>query len=301
MKNIGSASYRRTDLACEADIDRESAEGVSFYEYDRDGVPVSRMTVEPGKGEENAGRAAGTYTTVTAERPWMWDDERRGMLVTLLSDLISDAVLSASGKRPATDFPVLVCGLGNRAMTADAVGPKVADNITVTAQLKDELPDLYERIGCCRVSSVSPGVTAATGIEASDTVRAIAGNTSPEVIILVDALAARSCSRLASTIQIADTGISPGSGIGNRRRAIDRITTGVPVVTVGVPTVVDSSTLVWDALEAAGIDAGAMPDSLRDILESGHSFFVAPKESDVITTEMARLISDALNRLFGVE
>lgn len=296
-----SASYRRTDLAIEAEIDREGTPGVRFDEYERGGVPVTVMTVSPGAGEEAAGRPAGTYVTVTARRPWMWEDERRGDLVSLLSDLISDAVSSAAGERPHPDFPVLVCGLGNRAMTADAIGPRAVDSLTVTAQLAVERPDLYEKLACCRVTAMSPGVAASTGIEAADIVRGVADNVKPSAVIVIDALAARSCSRLASTVQIADTGISPGSGIGNRRRAITSETVGVPVVSVGVPTVVDSSTLVYDALEAGGVDLGAEDKgSLREVLENGRSFFVAPKESDVVTEEMARLLADALNMAFGL-
>ncbi len=297
--SIESASYRRTDLAIETDIDRETAVGVRFDEYERDSIPVSVLTVMPGDGEKNAGRPAGTYMTVTAKKPWLWEDERRDALVSLLSSLISDAINSASGDRPHPDFPILICGLGNRAMTADAIGPKVADAVTVTAQLSIERRDLYERLGCCRVTSMAPGVAAATGIEAADVVRGIADTVRPSVIILIDALAARSCSRLASTIQIADTGISPGSGIGNRRRALTAETIGIPVVTVGVPTIVDSSTLVYDALETGGITLGDSDDELRRVLDEGRSFFVTPKDSDVVTEEMSRLIADALDLLCG--
>ena len=297
MNNIESASYRHSDLAVEADIDRERAVGVRIDEYERDSIPVSVLTVDAGAGEQAAGRPAGTYVTVTAPRPWVWDDERRDKLVTLLSELISDAVFSVTGKRPHPDFPVLVCGLGNRAMTADAIGPKVADAVTVTAQLSVERRDLYDALGCCRVTATAPGVAAATGIEAADVVRGIADSIRPAVVIVVDALAARSISRLATTIQIADTGISPGSGIGNKRRVLSRDTVGVPVVTVGVPTVVNSSTLVYDALEAAGVDFGRDADSLRAVLDSGRSFFVTPKESDVVTEEMASLISEAIDRM----
>lgn len=296
MNNIESASYRRTDLAVETVTDT-SAPGVRYNEYERDSIHVAILDVLKGDGEKATGRTAGTYVTVTASRPWLWDDERRDSLVGLLAELISDAVYSASMQRPCPDFPILVCGLGNRAMTADAVGPKVADAVTVTAQLSVAHPDLYTSLGCCCVTANAPGVAAATGIEAADVVRGIADNVHPAVIILIDALAARSCSRLASTIQIADTGISPGSGIGNRRRAITKETVGVPVVTVGVPTIVDSSTLVYDALEKGGIDLGTQADALREVLEEGRSFFVTPKESDVVTEEMAQLIAEAIDRM----
>ena len=294
-KNIEASLYRRTDLAIEAEIDREHAAGVCFDEYERDGIPVSSLIVTGGEGERNACRPAGTYVTVTARRPWLWEDERRASLVSLLSDIISDAVISASGERPRPDLPILICGLGNRAMTADAVGPKTADGVTVTARLRLERRELYEKLGCCRVFSISPGVSAATGVDAADVVRGVAGTVRPAVIILVDALAARSCERLASTIQITDTGISPGSGIGNRQTEISASSVGIPVVTVGVPTVVHSATLVYDALEAGGVDLGSGSEKLRQVLEGGRSFFVTPEESDVVTEEMSRLISDAIN------
>ncbi len=297
MQSKCETSYRRSDLAVEAEIDRENAPGVTFEEYERDSVPVSVMTVGKGEGERTSGRPAGTYVTVTAKRPWLWADDRRDALVALLSELIGDAVQSVAGVRPHPDFPILICGLGNRAMTADAIGPKVADAVTVTAQLSVERRDLYDALGCCRVTATAPGVAAATGIEAADVVRGIAETVRPAVVILIDALAARSCSRLASTVQIADTGISPGSGIGNRRSPLTAEALGVPVVSVGVPTIVDSSTLVYDALEAGGVTLGPEADELRRVLEEGRSFFVAPKESDVVTEEMARLISDALDLL----
>ena len=295
MSVIESASYRRTDLACEAEIDKSAARGVSFYEYERGRARVERMIVGRGDGERAAGRAAGTYVTFTASRPWMWDEDDRQRLVSELAASLSDAVLSSTGRRPDEDFPILVCGLGNRFMTADAIGPKTADKVIVTSALKSERPELYARIGCCRVAAISPGVAASTGVDAVDVVKGVADVISPSVVILIDALAARSCSRLASTIQIADTGISPGSGIGNSRRSIDKDAVGVPVVTIGVPTVVDSSTLVWDALDAAGVDTSSMPDSLREVLTSGRRFYVAPNDSDVLTEEMSTIIAEAIN------
>ncbi len=297
LNSIEASSYRRTDLAIEAEIDRSGAPGVQIDEYERDGIQVFSLSVTGEEGKRSAGRPEGNYVTVTAKRPWLWDDDRRTALVSLLSDLISDAVRSASGQAPAPDLSVLVCGLGNRSLTADAVGPLAADGVTVTARLRDERPELYRELGCCRVYSVAPGVAAATGIEAADVLRGIAATVSPSVIILIDALAARSCERLASTIQIADTGICPGSGIGNKRREITKSSVGIPVVTIGVPTVVDSSTLVYDALEAGGVDLANGAEELRAVLENGRSFFVTPKESDVVTKEMSRIISEAIDMM----
>ena len=126
--------------------------------------------------------------------------------------------------------------------------------------------------------------------------RGAIGYVRPDVVLIIDALAARSCERLSSTVQISDAGISPGSGVGNHRAAITRETVGVPVIAVGVPTVVDSATLVYDALREAGIEEIREP--LRKVLENGKSFFVSPKESDVITEQVSQVLADAIAMAF---
>ena len=146
------------------------------------------------------------------------------------------------------------------------------------------------------LSALSPGVLGQTGIETLELLRGTVRSVRPDVMVVVDALAARSCERLASTVQISDTGISPGSGVGNHRAAINRETVGIPVIVLGVPTVVNSSTLVYDALEQAGIHEISPP--LRHVLENGKSFFVSPKESDVITEAVSGLLSSAINTAF---
>ena len=143
-----------------------------------------------------------------------------------------------------------------------------------------------------------PGVLAQTGIETVEMVKSAAQNVTPDLIIAIDALAARSCERLASTIQLSDNGISPGSGIGNMRKAINRENIGVPVLALGVPTVVDSSTLVYDALRKAGIEE--VDGELSTVLENGRGFFVSPKESDVITKSVAHLLAQSLDNVFRI-
>jgi spore protease len=142
-------------------------------------------------------------------------------------------------------------------------------------------------------------VLAQTGIETAEIIKSAINSTTPDVLILVDALAARSCDRLAATIQVSDQGINPGSGIGNRRDAITKEMMGVPVITIGVPTIVDSSTLVYDALQQGGFDTDNISNNLREVLENGRSFFVSLKESDLIISQMAELISEAVNRYNG--
>jgi spore protease len=194
---------------------------------------------------------------------------------------------------------VLVVGLGNREITSDAIGPKTADKLTVTRHIKYADEDVWNELDMCEVSALSPGVLGQTGIETVELVRGAVENVRPQLVLAVDALAARSSSRLAATVQLCDSGIAPGSGVGNERGAICLETVGAPVVALGVPTVVDSSTLVYDALAQAGIEQ--VDERLREILENGRRFYVSPKEADVIAERTAAIIAHAINRaLVGV-
>ena len=195
---------------------------------------------------------------------------------------------------------VLVVGLGNADMTPDAIGPGTVRRLTVTRHLKAYDETLYNALGCCELAALSPGVLGQTGMESGELVRCAAERLKPDLLVAVDALAARSCERLSSTIQLSDGGISPGAGIGNHRMAIDRETVGCPVIGLGVPTVVDSSTLVWDALEKAGMTGETLPDGLGAVLESGRSFIVSPRDSDEMVELTCRLLAKALDIAFGV-
>ncbi|MBQ4136486.1 MAG: GPR endopeptidase, partial [Clostridia bacterium] len=158
---------------------------------------------------------------------------------------------------------------------------------------KDHDAKLYASLGGRSVCAIAPGVIGQTGIESLELIRGAAIKVRPQAVIVIDALAAVELSHLATTVQITDTGIAPGSGIGNRRMRIDKESLGCPVIAIGVPTVVESSTLVYAALEEAGITD--IDESLRTVLENGRGFFVTPKESDVVTTEVSRLLSEAIN------
>ena len=152
---------------------------------------------------------------------------------------------------------------------------------------------------CCAVSALAPGVLGQTGMEVAEVIAGAVRRARTDAILAVDALAARDCDRLAATVQLSDTGIAPGSGIGNDRCALTRESLGIPVIALGIPTVVDSSTLVYDALRRAGIEQ--VTGRLRDILENGRRFYVSPKEADLIAESTARLVARAINRaLVGV-
>ncbi len=191
---------------------------------------------------------------------------------------------------------ILVVGLGNREVTPDALGPLCVHEITVTRHLRDTLPHLAEA-SPYEISAIAPGVIGQTGIETQEQIKACIALTHPELVIAIDALAARSVERLMASVQMTDSGISPGSGVGNRRCALNASTLGVPVIAIGVPTVTDSSTLVYDALEQGGVEE--IPHALEEILHNGKNFFVTAKDGDIAVHALAKLIAHAINAVLS--
>ena len=285
-----SSSYARTDLACEA-----PSSGIT--EYEKDGIRVSTLTVTPETAEET-GRVPGTYITADAGTLSLLDSEDTEHLSALLAAELRNMAERLTGHPVTKETKVLVCGLGNRFITPDALGPQTADKVTVTRHVVGT-GGVFDALGCSSVAAIQPGVLGQTGIEASDVIRGAAAEIKPDLVVAVDALAARSCARLSKTFQLSDAGIAPGSGIGNRRTAISREELGIPVIALGVPTVVDSSTLVYDALEEAGVSE--ISDALRDVLEGGKKFFVSPKDSDILIRELSSILASAIDRAFGTD
>ena len=226
----GTASLPRTDLACEY---RKSEEGDSsrhMSKYELFGIPVSDIRV-------NNGSRAGRYLTLhTPDVRYLGADELLSVTEALCSLIIS-VTESCIDRHITKSTKVLVAGLGNRFISADAVGPRTADKISVTGHmLRGDGKELFDLIGCASLCAVHPGVMGQTGIEAAAMIKGAADFAAPDVIIAVDALAARSTARLGCTIQLSNTGIEPGSGIGNRRYAVSSETMGCPVIAIGVPT-----------------------------------------------------------------
>ncbi len=292
-------SQSRTDLACESVTAAVLPSGVSIREEKRAGFTVSTARIETEEASALIGKPIGIYRTVFTGKPQALSRTDRSALVGLIAELVAEAVASATDGVSARRLTLLVAGIGNRRLTADAIGPLAADKVSVTRDLKYRSPPLFFSLGCADVSAVSPDVAAETGIEAADTVRSAAATVGADAIILIDALAARSYSRLISTVQITDTGLAPGSGIGNRRKPIDKNEMGVPVVSVGVPTVVESSTLVREVLSECGIDPYSLGEKLNGMLSGGKSFFVSPEDADNAVDYMSSLIAEAIDTFSG--
>ncbi len=287
-------SYQNTDLACERMRADTTVPGIIYREEDRGICRIGRLTVESEEGAESIGKPMGRYITMSFSPIFEVSEGELHELSEVLSELLTEMCRTLACERPS----LLVAGIGNRGLTADALGPDTAKRILATRQLKIEEPQLFTSLADAEISIITPGVMGETGIEAGDLIGGAVAAVSPDLVLAVDALAARSVERLAATVQLSDTGIRPGSGIGNARRALDRESLGVPVLSIGLPTVVNSATLIYDSFCAAGLSDGEIPEALEKVLATGKSFFVSPRECDIVNERGARLISDAINLSF---
>lgn len=288
--------YVNSDLAVENyERLKPSLDGVEVIDEEIHGVSLQRVKV----GEEAAekiGKPTGTYITVTVPSIRFADGEKLKQWETCLCKELLLLCENLKIQKPFTSQSILAVGLGNEELTADAIGPRTVLNLTATRHLKDLEPRLFASFGCCSLSVLTPNVLGKTGIESAELIRSAAERVRPDLILLVDALAASGLERLGTTVQLTDSGIVPGSGVGNHRHALNRETLGIPVIAIGVPTVVSSATLVYDALERSGLSAS--DPSLVSILENGKSFFVSPKDCDILVELFAKLLSGAIERAF---
>jgi spore protease len=304
----------RTDLAMEA---RELAQEQNQYEIPGikvenaepvEGISISRVEVVSKLGEENIGKPIGNY--ITLEAPGIWDrnPEYEEQVKQHLANEIRRLI------RLNDDSVILIVGLGNWNVTPDAVGPKVVDKVLVTRHIFEFVPDqVDDRMR--RICAIAPGVLGITGIETGEIVKGIVDKVKPDLVIAIDALASRKTDRIGSTIQIADTGINPGSGIGNKRMGLTRESLGVPTLAVGVPTVVYAHTIGRDALEMLirEFTKQAEPHSefykmlqsmneqhlnslVGEVLTEGlGDLVVTPKEVDMLIDDAAGIIADGIN------
>lgn len=284
---MDSWSTVRTDLALEA---RESIEdkaeglhGVSVEErFDEESnVHITRVVVETKNGAKILGKPMGVY--ITLEAPAMTEPEED--YHQEISEILADELRSILPE-PDKEQSILVVGLGNREVTADSLGPNVVDNLFVNRHIVREYGKVaYNRSKMHQVSSLIPGVMAKTGMESAEIIKGVISETKPDAVIVIDALAARSTKRLNRTIQITNTGIHPGSGVGNHRNAITQESLHVPVLALGVPTVVDAATIVGDAM-------GERPVALKEL----NNMYVTTKDVDQQIQQISHILCDGINK-----
>ncbi|MEE1318855.1 MAG: GPR endopeptidase [Ruminococcus sp.] len=272
----------RTDLAVEArEIAGEHVAGVEYKSYKENGLEISRLTVKNQKAKQALGKEIGTYITV--ELPSLTDNftETDERLVTIGTEI--RRLLPVHGL-------VLVVGLGNMEITPDSLGPKTSLRVLATRHITGELARSTGLDKLRPVAVMQTGVTGQTGIETGEYILSVVRRIRPNAVVAIDALASRKLERLGCTLQISDTGISPGAGVGNNRTKINKETIGVPVIAIGVPTVVDVQTLASDLL-----DGDCTQRTKRQISPDGRQMVVIPREIDLLTERASRLISFALN------
>ena len=277
----------RTDLALESkerlEAEKNEMRGVVFEEHfdEKRNVTITKVTIETENGAKAIGKPVGTYLTLEAPDMAVPDEGSHREVSEVLAEQLRALVKENMES-------VLVVGLGNREVTPDALGPEVIGNLYITRHILREYGEYaFPDKKVAAISGIVPGVMAQTGMETLEITKGIINETGPQLVIAIDALAARSVKRLGRTIQIADTGINPGSGVGNHRKGLNKETLGVPVVAIGVPLVVDAATIVYDACQ----DADKIPNGIVGM-------FVTPKNIDEMVKSLSYTISEALNMTF---
>ena len=280
----------RTDLAAEArDLWREEAgetgalPGVEARQETENGFPVETIRILDDRGERALGKPRGEYVTVELEPVLRREPGAFARGAGVVAARVRELLRLKAGES------VLVAGLGNRAMTPDVLGPLTLGSVLATRHLVASLPETF---GAFRpVSLLETGVLGTTGLESSEVIRAVTERLRPAAVIAVDALASRRLDRVCRTLQICDTGIAPGSGVGNARPELSRRSLGVPVVAVGIPTVVDAATLAADLTARSGLGE-RLPE---DFASAGEGLMVTPREIDARMQELSRLLGYGLN------
>ncbi|NBI29491.1 GPR endopeptidase [Chengkuizengella marina] len=276
-----------------------------------EGVTITKIKVLDEEGSRAIGKMKGHYITIEVPGLRKKDSELQNKVATKLAkefeQLLVDIRIEPTAK-------ILVVGLGNWNVTPDALGPIVVENMMVTRHFFELMPNQVQE-GYREVSAVAPGVLGITGIETSEIVQGIVEKSKPDVVIAIDALASMALDRVNTTIQIADTGIHPGSGIGNKRKGLNKETLGVPCIAIGVPTVVYASTIVNNSIQMAinhfknqtentefifgALDKMTDQERLnlvREVLNPmGHDLLVTPKEIDEFIEDIANIIANGLN------
>ncbi len=292
----------RTDLALEARESIGEAEsalhGVRVEEYykEEQDVRVTKVMIDTKNAAKAMGKPVGIY--VTMEAPAMVEPDEayhREISECFASELLE--LLPGKGEEQS----VLIVGLGNREVTADSLGPQAVDNLFITRHIVREYgAAAYNREKINLISALEPGVMAKTGMETAEIVKGVVRETEPDVLIVIDALAARSIRRLNRTIQITNTGIQPGSGVGNHRNALTQESLGVPVIAVGIPTVVDAATIVSDALEKL-LEEEKEADVVKYVSRQQKNFpelnnmYMTGKDIDAVVKRVSYTVSEGIN------
>ena len=281
------------DTMSEFSLERKNIKS-GYKEYESGAVKVCSLKVDSEAESKRYNCRRGKYVTLSFDRRLTDPEQISNCVAEQIRECLSDKLKEELNYNTR----ILVVGLGNIDMTADSIGPRTLKKITVTGHISCDGGDYLKALRKCKVFAFSSGVAGDTGMESASSVKGIVSECDPDAIIVIDSLAARDSERLSSTVQITDNGISPGSGIYNARREISEQTMGVPVIALGVPTVIDSATLVCKAIEDAGIEK--LSKELERSLEAQRRFFVAPKDCDLTVRAFSSILASAIDKALTV-
>ncbi len=292
----------RTDLALEAHEmcalsakEEEKINGVKVNIKNEDGISITRIDITNKNGEEALGKPIGHYVTIEAP-----DIKYSISVYERTCHLLAEEIRTLSGTRK--NAKTLVVGLGNKQITPDALGPDVIKKLMVTGHIKEYKKDLLSD-EISSVYAIAPGVLGTTGIESAEIIRGVIDRVHPDLIIAVDALASRSLDRISTTIQISDTGINPGAGVENNRKALNKENLGVKVIAIGVPTVVDAATIASDSIDLAVSDMNSSEldeQYKHDIIKKALTkniggLMVTPKDIDLVIEKTSKTVANGIN------
>ena len=297
----------RRDLYKKANNVENEVEGIESQQEDvNEKIKITRVKITSEQGEQAIGKPKGEYITIDIKKINLLTEEE----LEDASKILAEELKRLIGEKIEFKDDVLIVGLGNEEVTPDALGPNVIKNVEITRHIINYLPQYIDE-NTRPVSAIAPGVLGTTGIETVEIIKGVVEHIKPKLLIVIDALASRSMERISSTIQISNTGIVPGAGVGNTRKEISENTLSIPVIAIGIPTVVETAVVVNDALdifiEKLQQEAKSN-DYLNEIKEKDNyeeikeallpkdfNFIVTPKEIDELVLNMGKVVANGIN------
>lgn len=300
-------AVERTDIYKKVNNIQKDINGIEAENELQKDIEISRVKITNEEGEKALAKPIGNYITLDVKNMKIADDEK----IEEIAEAVANELRDVIGKHIKDTEDILVVGLGNLEVTPDSLGPKVISNIEITRHILEYMPKLMPE-DTRPVSAISPGVLGTTGIETMEILKGIVENIKPKLLIVIDALAARSIERISSSIQIADTGIVPGAGVDNKRKEISQKTLGIPVIALGIPMVVDLASITNDCINLfiENLQQKAMSneylnelkekDNYEEIKEAliprDYNMIVTPKEIDILIENMSKIVSKGINK-----
>lgn len=282
-------AVERRDLYKNANNLEDEINGIECDEEKKDDITITRVRITNQEGEKALDKKMGNYITIDVKKINNITEEKEQEIINIFSKELSEII----NKHVKPNEEILVVGLGNLYSTPDSLGAKVVQNIEITRHIKIYLPNAIDK-NTRSVSAITPGVLGTTGIETVEIVKGISNNIKPKLIIAIDSLCSKNIDRINKSIQIADTGIIPGGGVGNKQEELSKDTLGIPVIAIGIPTVLDAATIVIDTLNVCDIVVQEN-ELINKMKLNNFNFIVTPKEIDTLVENMANIVSEGIN------